>query len=80
MSASSDATPPEIVMSPQSALARSAAATEAHVATPAPLSERTNWFVHVEPAYADAAPEAPVTMSEDWMPETVRLVVDAEDE
>ena len=51
--------------------------TLAHVATPAPLTLRTNWLVQEEPAYALAIPVAPVVMRDDWMPETVRFVVDA---
>ena len=51
--------------------------TLAQVATPAPFKLLTNWLVQEVPAYADATPDALVVMREDWMDETVRLVVEA---
>jgi hypothetical protein len=52
--------------------------TVAHVATPAPLIERTNWLVQEVPAYAAAVPAELVTMRADGTEEIVRFVVDAE--
>jgi hypothetical protein len=51
-------------------------ATDAQVATPAPLMERTNWLVQaVVPWYADATPDALVVMSDEAIEVTARLVV-----
>jgi hypothetical protein len=50
-------------------------ATDAQVAIPAPLMERTNWLVQEDPWYAEATPEALVVMRDDAMEVTLRLVV-----
>ena len=57
--------------------ARSALATVAQVAVPAPLSERTNWLVQLEPAYAVAVPFDEPRKSAFGMLEIVRLLVEA---
>ena len=57
--------------------ARSVFCTVAHVAVPAPLSDRTNWLVQLDPAYAVAVPFAEPKKSAFGIDETVRLVVEA---
>jgi hypothetical protein len=51
--------------------------TDSHVATPAPLRERTNWLVQVVPAYSPTTPLASVSGSAEVMPEMTRFVDDA---
>jgi hypothetical protein len=57
--------------------ARSVLATVAHVATPEPLRERTNWLVQLVPVYAVTVPLLLPKKSADGTLETVRLVVEA---
>ena len=49
--------------------------TVAHVATPAPFKERTNWLVQDEPAYSPSEPSAAARGMAEVMPEIARLVV-----
>ena len=57
--------------------ARSVFCTVAQVAVPAPLSDRTNWLVQLDPVYAVAVPFAEPKKSAFGIDETVRLLVEA---